>query len=214
MCSAQDTIYKRSGDKINGKVLEVNINEVSYKRADLPDGPTIISSKKEIAKIIYSSGQVDSFKVTASGLPVRMIVSSNKLTVHPDNIALTPRRGVYVYHKQNFSDTRLVPVVQSINHPIVNREIDLHAQDQRKSRKMQYTIGFGGAGVSLACLAGSMIMVSDLDGNDGALVLLSMATASAGVSVFVVSQIFSVSYKLKRVKHANSVMELHNQSLN
>ena len=41
--SAQDSIYKGRGLVIPAKILEVNIKEISYKRADLLDGPLFIS---------------------------------------------------------------------------------------------------------------------------------------------------------------------------
>ena len=42
--NAQDTIYKRNGEIISTKVIEINLKEVTYKRSDLLDGPLFISN--------------------------------------------------------------------------------------------------------------------------------------------------------------------------
>lgn len=57
--SAQDKIYKRNGDVINGKVKEVNQKSVSYKRQDNPDGPDYVINRSEVTKIQYQNGSED-----------------------------------------------------------------------------------------------------------------------------------------------------------
>lgn len=59
--SAQDKIYKRNGDVIDGKVKEVTAKEIIYKKADNPDGPSYRISKSSIDKIEYKNGSEDSF---------------------------------------------------------------------------------------------------------------------------------------------------------
>lgn len=57
--TAQDKIYKRNGDVIEGKVKEVNTRTVSYKRQDNPDGPDYVVNRGEVTKIQYQNGSED-----------------------------------------------------------------------------------------------------------------------------------------------------------
>ena len=54
--AAQDTLYMKNGEKINGKVLEVGTTEIKYKKAQNPDGPTYVTLKTEVALIEYKNG--------------------------------------------------------------------------------------------------------------------------------------------------------------
>ena len=57
--TAQDKIFKRNGDVIEGKVKEVNTRTVSYKRQDNPDGPDYVVNRSEVTKIQYQNGSED-----------------------------------------------------------------------------------------------------------------------------------------------------------
>lgn len=63
--SAQDIIVLKNSQRIDAKILEVSENEVSYKKADYPEGPTFRLNITEISSIIYSNGDVQAFN-TAS----------------------------------------------------------------------------------------------------------------------------------------------------
>lgn len=62
MLYAQDVITLRSGETINGKVAEVGTTEVRYYRADNIDGPVYVTSKAEVAQIVYANGTKDVFQ--------------------------------------------------------------------------------------------------------------------------------------------------------
>lgn len=57
--TAQDKIYKKNGDVIDGKVKEVNTRSISYKRADNADGPDYVIGRGEVEKIKYQNGTED-----------------------------------------------------------------------------------------------------------------------------------------------------------
>ena len=59
---AQDTIVKRTGDKLVVKLVEINATDIKYKRLDLLDGPLFSLAKQEISYVIYSNGTKDSFQ--------------------------------------------------------------------------------------------------------------------------------------------------------
>ena len=62
----QDTLYTVNGQKIPGKVIEINQNEIKYKKADNPDGPIYVVDKNDIALIEYKNGSKELYG-TGSG---------------------------------------------------------------------------------------------------------------------------------------------------
>ncbi len=58
---SQDTIFKRSGDIIIVKVIEISPKEVKYKKIDFQDGPTYVDFKSSIKEIHFSSGYKEIF---------------------------------------------------------------------------------------------------------------------------------------------------------
>lgn len=59
--SAQDVIVKKDGSTILSKVLEVNPNDVKYKKFSNQNGPTYTINKLEILSINYENGDKDMF---------------------------------------------------------------------------------------------------------------------------------------------------------
>lgn len=59
--SAQDVIVKKDGSTILSKVLEINTDDIKYKKYSNPNGPTYQISKSEIFAINYENGDKDDF---------------------------------------------------------------------------------------------------------------------------------------------------------
>ena len=59
--SAQDVIVKKDGSTILSKVLEVNQNDIKYKKYSNQNGPTYTISKAELMSINYEGGDKDVF---------------------------------------------------------------------------------------------------------------------------------------------------------
>lgn len=55
--SAQDIITQKDGSDIQAKVIEVGINQISYKKYSNLDGPTYVISKDNILMITYENGE-------------------------------------------------------------------------------------------------------------------------------------------------------------
>jgi hypothetical protein len=53
---SQDKIYKRNGETIDAKVKQLSYVDITYKRADNPDGPDHIISKRDVTRIEYENG--------------------------------------------------------------------------------------------------------------------------------------------------------------
>ena len=54
-----DKIIFSSGDTIYGKVIEVGVNDITYQHKD--ETTNNVSKKRELAKVIYSSGRIEIF---------------------------------------------------------------------------------------------------------------------------------------------------------
>lgn len=59
--NAQDTINKTDGEKIIGKVLEIDDSSVKYKKSNNPDGPDYILKISEISSIRYQNNETEVF---------------------------------------------------------------------------------------------------------------------------------------------------------
>ena len=76
---AQDVIVKRDGSTILSKVLEVNQNDIKYKKFSNQQGPTYTIDKAEVMSINYEGGDKDAFddvKPRKRGVPVIRFLSS------------------------------------------------------------------------------------------------------------------------------------------
>lgn len=59
--TAQDTIYTKSGSRIAAKVIEMNQDEIKYKKSANPDGPLYVVDKNAVSLIEYKNGSKDVF---------------------------------------------------------------------------------------------------------------------------------------------------------
>lgn len=83
---AQDTLYTTKGKIITGKVIEVNSQEIKYKRAANPDGPLYVVDKTEIVLIHYKNGSKDVFENSGT------VNSDNSQNNSNDNTVVVDRR--------------------------------------------------------------------------------------------------------------------------
>lgn len=60
--NAQDKIYFTDGNQVEVKILEVNTNDVKYKKHSNIEGPTYTKDKSEIHMIVYQNGENEIFK--------------------------------------------------------------------------------------------------------------------------------------------------------
>ena len=63
---AQDFLIKNNGDTIRAKILEVTDDAFRYKKSNNPDGPTFVTNKSELSRVIYANGTEEKIEVTAA----------------------------------------------------------------------------------------------------------------------------------------------------
>lgn len=78
--NAQDVIVKNDGSTILSKVLEVNQNDIKYKKFSNQDGPTYTINKLEIMSINYENGEKDVFSVSNGNTGNTPAATSNATT--------------------------------------------------------------------------------------------------------------------------------------
>ena len=79
---AQDIIYPKQGDSILAKVLQIQHQEVTYKRYDNLNGPDYVMSIQLIDKIVYQNKTVDDFSNKTKAHLVTQY-GNNKIGLHP-----------------------------------------------------------------------------------------------------------------------------------
>lgn len=71
---SQDLIYQISSQEpIKCQIIEVNIDNVKYKKTSNLEGPLYTIEKTKLDKIIYSNGQIENFKITDTYATVYII---------------------------------------------------------------------------------------------------------------------------------------------
>jgi hypothetical protein len=60
--NAQDKIYKKGGEVIKAKVIEIGVDEIKYKVFDNPDGPVYVIDKDRILKVEFENGKTETYQ--------------------------------------------------------------------------------------------------------------------------------------------------------
>lgn len=61
--NAQDKIFRKNGQVVKAKIIEVGTTEIKYKLADSTESPIYVLEKDRINKIQYENGKTDKFIV-------------------------------------------------------------------------------------------------------------------------------------------------------
>lgn len=211
IAKSQDTIYKRNGESLAAKIIEINYLEIKYKKHNFQDGPLFVSDKNEIQKIKFSNGVVDSFTVsqpiTSPQLTNPVVIIQRPAVVSNPNIIRNPRGSLFYYNESRLSEKRMLFLAIDKNRKWKNKELDKAIIATRDYKSNQYIAGFGGAALAIACVfaAGQ----SSTSNNSSGVVPLGLAFNAIGI--FVASQIVSPIFKIRRTQNARKVVQLFNE---
>ncbi|MCF6307086.1 MAG: hypothetical protein L3J09_03925 [Flavobacteriaceae bacterium] len=67
---SQDIIVKKNGDSIYSKIIEIGLNEISFKKTNNLEGPNYKIAKKEIYKLIFENGTSEIYEQQESKLAI------------------------------------------------------------------------------------------------------------------------------------------------
>ena len=77
--AAQDTLVMKDNSRMLAKVLAIKINDINYKRFEMPDGPLYTIAKDQVRYIRFVSGLKESFESAVVPAPTTMTASANDL---------------------------------------------------------------------------------------------------------------------------------------
>lgn len=147
---AQDVIVKKDGSTILAKVLEVNTDNIRYKKHSNPNGPTYTIGKSEIMSINYENGEKEVFK--EGSIPSQSKESEHKST-DPKYIQRNPsednNRLIEMYDKRYQIGKKYKPSKKSVTSclttwgiapstMISNEDIEIEFEDRSNEDNGQY----------------------------------------------------------------------------
>ena len=203
---AQDTIfYKTPGSKIVVVVKEVSQTEVVYKKMEMPDGPSYIISKNDIAKMVYKNGYADVMKESTASAPESNSQSYTSSYSAPE---IGPSTISYKESKRRYSSLVLL--------------IDRHRDEARKPELLKKakslrnlaagqsatrTVGivFGGITIATGALAA---LIYEVDADAGA--TFAVVPIAFG-SVALISTAAAITFNLNLKKKRHAFVDLYNQ---
>ncbi len=90
--NGQDKIFLKSGDKIEAKIIEVNIDNIKYKNFSNQNGPVFTMLKKDIHMVEYENGESDIFKEEIEGF--------RRHRINVDALAYTYNGPTYISYER------------------------------------------------------------------------------------------------------------------
>lgn len=111
---SQDRIKTVSGEVVQAKVLEINRNEVKYKRYSNPDGPVYVLGTQEISEITFQNGEKEVFNSVKSSAGS---LENSRPSVDPSIVEMfnsMTRRNNRVYIVSD-NDNAVVHAAKAIN---------------------------------------------------------------------------------------------------
>jgi hypothetical protein len=194
---AQDTLVKKDGTQVLGKVLEVSITEVKYKKAELPDGPVYIEDKAIISKIKYQGGFVDLFPepITQKSIHTKIEENNDYVKSEPKYPPLSKLVGTsYLYNGQMIRERQMHDVLLKLNDPEISRRVSA----ARLSKGLRY-IGF--AAIPLLFTGALLCEIDAFNGNITTdRQRIGVGFLAAGGIVFGTSVYFNINYRSKNMQ--------------
>ncbi len=130
---SQDTIVKRNGEKLVVKIIEVNTDNIRYKRVDYPEGPLFMLLKQDINFVVYGNGSKESFE---NYLPP----SLPKPNLQPIDLTIQPSGRYYYYKEHRIAERDMLAVTSKQN----NKQIDLMIKSVEQKRFIKNACLIGG----------------------------------------------------------------------
>lgn len=140
---SQDTIFKKSGDIVIAKVLEISPTEVKYKRFDFQDGPMYIEIKSNLDKIIYSNGVKEIFTSPSNATTNQVIINNNEPPRDYYNRPVIANNKIekwgmqYKYHNERLTERDLYEILNQTK----DKKIMTLVAQAKDAKAMQF-VGF------------------------------------------------------------------------
>jgi hypothetical protein len=217
--SAQDTIVKRNDEKIVAKILEVNPDNIKYKRFDYLDGPVFLSDKSELKYIAYQNGTKESYENYVP--PVTKIYDTIKVNAFiKPNLLIQPTGRNYYYKSMKITEPDMLDVAGKLN----DKKINLMIEQVNKKRILQKSFLYGGmvvGTVGLLTFAGIITAFNpsvnnvNVHGRNARRAATAQRRQTGGYIMLggIACEIASVTFKIQRLHHAHIVVDAYNKQV-
>jgi hypothetical protein len=208
---AQDTVVKRNDEKVIAKIIEVNQNDVKYKRFDYQEGPTFTVVKWELKYIVYGNGVKESFEN----------ISAPKLIETPikDDLSFQPAGRFYYYKKQKLPEQSMLDIAWKLQ----DKKINLFIRKTEANKLTKNCFFVGGFIVGVAGLLTYTGVISNSStgavGRGPARAAQRAArekrqrTGEAILLGGVGCELVSLVFNFKETRHAVMVVDLYNKTI-
>jgi len=99
-----DKIHNKDGTIVQAKVLEILPNEIKYKKASNPDGPTYTILKSDVTKIVYANGEEEKM---ATAAPAKAEPPKEEIPFGADNFLTFSNDGTYMMSDLTLDDKKV-----------------------------------------------------------------------------------------------------------
>ena len=199
---AQDTLAFRKGEKTLVHVLEVDLNEIRYKRMDSPDGPVYIVQKWELSYIVYANGRKESYE---------SFQTPQRPATTPADLSIQRSGRLYYYKERRITETDMLAVAKLRK----DKKVDLMIKKTEEKRFIQTCFVGGGIGVFVI---GGYIYLSNRPvrgrrGRSSTGSPQAMQNGEVMMLTGLLSEAAGITFKLDRTRHAHMVVDLYNKSI-
>ena len=97
---AQDVIVTTKAERIEAVITEVSPTELRYKKFSNPDGPTFVMYVKDVAAVIYKTGEVQVFEKQKASSPETAPKAAAKATPMPAPETTTMAQLPHISYKK------------------------------------------------------------------------------------------------------------------
>lgn len=117
---AQDVITKRSGEKLEAKVLEITLNEIKYKAFNNLEGPLYTIPKQEVLLIHYANNTTETFELNEATASTSNVISNKTeaSTLSPTDLYHKGRTDAKTYYT-DYKTAGTVVLVSSLLNPLL-----------------------------------------------------------------------------------------------
>ncbi|MDQ3046903.1 MAG: hypothetical protein M3R27_05090 [Bacteroidota bacterium] len=202
---AQDTLYMKDGSMIPAKVIEVNSEEIKYKRTDNPDGPLFISRKNEIDAVKYENGIKETIVSTPQKTEPEPVVNNTPVDL---NVPIYRKGPFYKQGNYRMKEKEMQKIILNMN----DREINYHVKKAKVAKGIQY-IGFVAIPAFIFGLGYTgYALGSNYNTSTGTLdSSVSYAPGIAAGFVAAGALATSITFKSIRKKHNNAALKIYNE---
>lgn len=199
----QDSIYKKNGEIIASKILEINSTQVKFKKSNNLGGPSYSELKSELVYIKFENGTIDTInKATTAGTEVKDTVTVIKYA----------KREPFLYG--DMGDKEIFSMIEALPSSVTKNKLRREYFDMKRYREQQYLSGSLGwvVGFGVPVVVTYMTLVNSASYNTSQYdpVTVIVVGALAGAAIRITGQVLFKVNKNKRKQARRNLMSIYN----